>query len=500
MTHPLELIHPRNLKHLSGTLYGLIATQLWAKVLAGMILGLGVGLVLSPETALVSPQLAEIIAAWVVLPGNIFLTAIQMIVIPLVLASVIRGIAASGSTEQLKSMGVKLVLYFLFTTTVAITLGILIASLVKPGLFIEESAFSLSQNKEASIEENIESSALDLTQIPSAFVSILPDNPVTAAVEMNMLQIVIFSIILGLALISLQPERSKPLLELFGSLQAVVMRIVSWVMHLAPFAVFGFMVQLTIQTGLTALYGIGVYTATVIGGLVAMMMFYCLVVYIAAKITPWRFLANVRQAQLLAFSTNSSVAVMPMTMKTAEEKLNVRPSTAQFVIPIGATVNMDGTALFHGVATLFLTQVYGIEVGVGMLLALVATAIGASIGTPATPGVGIVILSVVLGSVGVPLEGVALIVGIDRVLELFRTATNVTGDMVAAVVIDRIATIPTSKEAEFESQAAVEEVQDETGEDVVTGEFSPKPDLLKDGLFARFKSFIKNGLKNSQAE
>jgi Na+/H+-dicarboxylate symporter len=186
---------------------------------------------------------------------------------------------------------------------------------------------------------------------------------------------------------------------------------------------------------------------------------------------PLRFLRAVRPVQLLAFSTNSSVAVMPYTMKTAEEELGVRPSTAQFVIPIGATVNMDGTALFHGAATLFLTQVYGIEVGIGLLLTLMATAIGASIGTPATPGVGIIILSVVLTSVGIPLEGIALLVGVDRILELFRTATNVTGDLVASVVIDRFVSSPRSYEEEVALQQEIEAQHQATGEDVLLGEY-----------------------------
>ena len=471
MTHPLELVHPRNFKHLSEYLQGLIASQLWAKVLLGMLIGFGVGLLLSPSTDLVSRETAELISVWLTLPGNVFLTVIQMIVVPLVLASVVRGIAASGSTDQLRSTGVRLVVYFLFTTTVAITIGITVATLIQPGNYIDTATFDLNAAGEAAaIESEIESNTLELAELPNAFVSILPDNPAAAAVEMNMLQIVLFAIILGLALVSLPPDRSKPLLELFGSLQSVVMRIVSWVMHLAPYAVFGFIAQVTIQTGLEALFGIGVYTLTILTALGCLLLFYIVVVGVVARIPPGRFLRAVREVQLLAFSTNSSVAVMPVTMKTAEEKLNVRPSTAQFVIPIGATVNMDGTALFHGAATLFLTQVYGIEVGLGMLISLVAVAIGASIGTPATPGVGIVILSVVLGSVGVPLEGIALIIGVDRVMELFRTATNVTGDLVAASVIDRLVKGPKSYAEEVEAQAEIEATQAATGEDVVTFE------------------------------
>ena len=490
MSHPLELIYPRNLKHLASSLDGLVRTHLWARVLLGMVLGLEVGILLGPSLALVSGETANLIAAWLVLPGNIFLTIIQMIVVPLVVASVIRGIAASGSMEQLKSTGVRLLIYFLCTTTIAITIGIAASTLVQPGTYVDNSALTTGDVATGAIEENIEGTSLSFHELPNALVSILPDNPLSAAVEMNMLQVVLFSIIFGLALVSLKPEKSKPLLELLGSLQSVVMRVVSWVMHLAPYAVFGFMAQVAIETGFSALLGIGVYVATILGGLLALICFYLIVVATLGGISPGRFLAAARPVQLLAFSTNSSVAVMPLTMKTAEEKLGVRLSTAQFVAPIGATVNMDGTALFHGAATLFLTQVYGLEVGIGMLVALVATAIGASIGTPATPGVGIVILSVVLTSVGVPLEGVALIIGVDRVLELFRTAVNVTGDLTASVVVDRFVPSTRTYEEEVAAQSQVEKVAERTGEDVVTRD---PADLTEDGqrgIFARLRDYV----------
>jgi Na+/H+-dicarboxylate symporter len=473
MSQALGLVHPRNLKHLSHYVTNLLASELWAKVLVGMVLGFAVGFLLSPTAALVSSSTATTIGNWLVLPGNIFLTIIQMIVVPLVVASVIRGIAASGSTEQLRTTGLKLIVYFLCTTTIAITIGVGMSMVLQPGALIDDSAFTLDDQQVAdNIASNVEEETLNLAELPSAVVSILPANPLSAAVEMQMLQIVLFSVIFGLALVSLRPENAKPLLDLLGSLQYVVMKVVNWVMHLAPYAVFGFIAQVTMQTGLDALLGIGFYTLTILAAILTLIVFYVLVVFVLARVSPWRFLSAAREVQLLAFSTNSSVAVMPLTMRTAEEKLNVRPSTAQFVIPIGATVNMDGTALFHGAATLFLTQVYGIEMGIGMLLALVATAIGASIGTPATPGVGIIILSVVLSSVGIPVEGVALIVGIDRVLELFRTATNVTGDLAAATVIDRLIRSGPSYKEELATQSAIEAKQDATGEDVVTGEFA----------------------------
>lgn len=490
MTHPLALIHPRNLKHLSGHLQTLVKEQLWLQVLIGMTLGLFVGFFVSPSFGLFSPEVSKAIGNWLALPGNLFLALIQMIVIPLILASVIRGIAASGSMEQLRSSGLRLVLYFFCTTTIAISIGIGLATFIGPGL---HASIDSVESQSVSIDDEVVVTQLDFASAPDAFLSVLPNNPVNAAAEQEMLQIVVFSIIFGLALVSIPPKKSAPLLELLGSLQSVVMRVVAWVMKLAPYAVFGFMVQVTMQTGVDALFGIGMYVLTVLVGLLCMLGVYLSVVWAIGRISPSRFLRAAREVQLLAFSTNSSVAVMPVTMRTAEEKLGVRPSTAQFVIPIGATVNMDGTALFQGAATLFLTQVYGLEVGVGMLLALVVTAIGASIGTPATPGVGIVILSVVLTGVGVPLEGVALIIGVDRVLELFRTATNVTGDLAASIVIDRFSPHVASHEEEQAYEEATENVRKKTGEDVITGSVKGDKRVVNsdDGFIERALQWIR---------
>lgn len=478
MTHPLELIHLRNFKHLSEHIEALIRTRLWAKVLLGMLLGFMTGLIFGPELNIISRQAAETLGNWLVLPGNIFITLIQMIVVPLILASVVRGIAASGSVQQLKTLGLRLAMYFLFTTTIAVIIGISIASIVKPGNFVDIQSFAGGSGEQQVAQEVTEEvgevAAPTLSQLPNAFISLLPDNPFGAAVELNMLQIVIFSIIFGLALISIPTKQSKPLLDLLGSLQSVVMRIIRWVMYLAPFAVFGFIAQITLQTGLETMYGIGMYILTVLAGLGLLIIVYMILVFIAARITPWQFLGAVREAQLLAFSTDSSVATMPVSMKVAEENLRVRPSISQFVMPIGATVNMDGTAVFQGAATLFLTQAYGIELGLGMLLSLIVTVIGASIGAPATPGVGIIILSVVLTGVGIPLEGLALIIGVDRVLELFRAVTNVTGDIVASVVMNRVAPGEKTYEEEAEYQKEVERIQKETGEDVITGEITPQ--------------------------
>jgi len=404
-----------------------------------MISGIIVGFTLGPDLNIVSRNFAEITASWLALPGHFFLALIQMIVIPLIFASVIRGLASGESIDQLKKLGLRVVVYFLITTILATSIGIGVALLVKPGKFVDSSFAEKTTTSDSIIDkEKLQSQDFDLVNIPTAIVSVIPENPLNEMANARMLQIVIFSIIIGVALISLKPDQSQPLLSLLGSIQSVSMKIVKWAMEIAPLAVFGLMSQLTAQTGLDSLAGIGIYVLTVLLALLAMLCFYLLIAFLFGGWKPWTFLQKIRDVQLLAFSTDSSVATMPLTIKTVEEKLKIRSSISQFIIPVGATVNMDATALFQGVATIFISQVYGLELGLGTLLILIATSLGSSIGTPATPGVGIIVLAAVLKSIGVPIEGIALIIGVDRILEMFRTSINVTGDMTASIVMNKI--------------------------------------------------------------
>jgi len=252
-----------------------------------------------------------------------------------------------------------------------------------------------------------------------------------------MFQIVVLAILTAIALVSIKPERAKPLLDLCVSLQDVSMKVVSWAMALAPVAVFGLLAQISVQTGVDALLGMSAYVGTVVLGLFLLLLFYLIIVTVVARKNPLTFLRDIRDVQLLAFSTSSSAAVMPLSMKTAQGKLGVATQVSQFVIPLGATVNMDGTALYQVIAAVFLTQVYGIDLTLGQLALLSATTVGASIGTPSTPGVGIVILATIVQSIGVPPEGVALILGVDRILDMTRTAVNITGDLTASVIMNR---------------------------------------------------------------
>jgi len=425
------------LNRLVDSLGILVRTKLWAQIIVGMVLGVAIGLILAPSgAAIVSEHLAYMVAGWLVVPGHIFLALIQMIVLPLVISSIILGIASSGDHAYLRKVGLRIAPYFVATTTVAVAIGIFLALTIKPGNFIDSSLVEQAMTTDARPPQTV-TVEIQETTIPEKIVALIPSNPISAALDKSMLQIVVLAIFLGVALVSISARHARPLLELAGSVQEVSMRVVSWAMVLAPLAVFGLLADITIKIGLDALLGMGVYVGTVLLGLLCLLAFYLLIVAVVGRRSPWKFLSDIRDAQLLAFSTSSSAAVMPLSMETAQEKLGVKPAIARFIIPLGATVNMDGTALYQVVAAVFLTQVYGVELTFGKLILLTATTVGASIGSPSTPGVGIVILATILEGIGVPASGIALIIGVDRILDMSRTAVNVSGDLTACVVMDR---------------------------------------------------------------
>ncbi|MGM0770295.1 MAG: dicarboxylate/amino acid:cation symporter [Halobacteriota archaeon] len=434
---PLSLIHPRSLKHLSFQLQSLIKGRLWLKILIGMFLGIITGLVLGPSGGLVAQDISYTIGEWLALPGYVFLGLLQMIVVPLVFASIIRGIASGEDMEQLKSLGLRTVAYFLATTALAIFIGLGLALIIGPGNYISSDLVQGTMGPEIPDVTGDAVTTPGIADVPGMVTNILPTNPLGSLVTGQMLQVVVFSIIIGLALVSMSPLQSKPMLDLLGSLQEVTMTVVRWSMLLAPFAVFGLISKFTLNLGIDALLGMLVYVGTVLLGLLSLLIVYLLIIYIVSRKGPINFLSSVRDVLLLAFSTSSSAVVMPLSIKTAEEKLGVRPSISQFVIPLGATINMNGTALYQSIAAVFLAQVFGVELGFGALLVIMVTVVGASIGTPSTPGVGIVILAMVLASVGIPTAGIALIIGVDRILDMSRTSVNVAGDLVTCAVMDK---------------------------------------------------------------
>ncbi len=463
-------LYPRSIKYLNSHLQALVKGRLWLQVLIGMLLGILFGVALGPSAGWVSSTTSANITGWLAVPGKLFLALIQMMVIPLVFASIIRGLASTEDLQQLRKTGLRVVLFFIATTALAIILGLSLASLIKPGNFIDGTNLQATLGVETVVIEETSQSSLDINKLPDQIITLLPSNPLNSMVESNMLQVVIFAMVVGIALVMMLPSQAKPLLDLMGSLQEVCMTVVGWAMRLAPLAVFGLLLQLTAKLGLDALLGMAVYVGTVILGLFLMLCVYLLIILVATGQRPFSFLKSIGEVLLLAFSTSSSAAVMPLSIKTAEEKLQVRPSISQFVIPLGATINMNGTALYQGVAAMFLAQVYGVEISNAGLALIVVTAVGASIGSPAAPGVGIVILAMVLSSVGIPTSGLALIMGVDRILDMSRTAVNVSGDLVTAKLMDKWVGGKADQKAEQEAERQREAIRADTGEDVLIAE------------------------------
>ncbi|MCX7549957.1 dicarboxylate/amino acid:cation symporter [Xanthomarina sp. F2636L] len=423
----------RPLTALSIHLESLIKGRLWLKVIIGLLLGAAVGVLLNPSTGLVSERFGTWIANWLELPGHIFMRLIQMIMIPLIFASIISGIV-SNTSDNLKTFGLRLFLYFVFTTTIAIIIGLSITYLMRPGQYVLSlGGFPISGDEQILPTE--QTSLVD--NIPMAISNLIPNNPLESILMGEMLGVVIFTIIIGIAITQLRDITAQPIIRFTEAIQKICMIIVSWAMELVPFAVFGLMGALLSRIGVGIFLGLGYYMAVVIIGLIVLMSFYLLLVLFIGKKNPLKFLKAIKEPQLLAFSTASSAAVMPVSMKTANENLKVSSNISDFVIPIGATINMDGTALFQCVTTLFMAQAYGVELSMVNLILITATVVAASIGTPAIPGGGVIILASVLQSAGIPVDGLIVIIGIDRILGMFRTVVNVTGDLTACIIFNR---------------------------------------------------------------
>lgn len=411
-----------------------ITSRLWAQVMAGMVLGFGLGLLLSDSTGLVPPDISEVIGLWLALPGRIFLALIAMVLIPLIFSSIVGGLVGAGSGEELRSVGLRLAAFILATTTVAAMIGVALAQWLAPGVGI--AGFSVPPATPVPAPEALPSDMPDPgapAALPDLIVNILPANPTASIVQGDMLAVVVLALLIGISVTQVQPARAAPFLALMESLLSISMNIVKWAMFLAPFAVFGLMAQLVMRTGLETMLGISGYVGTVLLGLAALLVLYLLIALIFSGMTPWRFVKAAGSNLLLAFSTSSSSAVMPVTIQTARQ-LGVPDSIANLVIPLGATMNMAGTALYQAVAILFLAQLAGIDLTAAQIVVVIGTLVASSIGAPGTPGVSIAILINVATGMGIPVEGMVIILGVDRLLDMCRTAVNVTGDLVAAVL------------------------------------------------------------------
>jgi len=415
--------------------------QLYHKISIGLVAGAAVG------AAANVTGLAET-GIWIgwVLPilnfvGSAFIRAITMIVIPLVVASLTLGIASLGDLAKLGRMGGKTVLYYLGTTSIAITIGLGLALLVKPGSWIDAaSRDELSREFMDSAGDRL-ALAAERPSVLDALLNMIPSNPVSAAAEGNLLPLIVFVVIFSAAVTLLVPARRDAILNLFAGINDASMIVIDWIMKLAPYAVFALIAGVISRFGADVLRSLAVYTGLVaVGLLLHAVVTYGTLVTVLARLNPIDFFRRIREVPLIALSTSSSNATLPFTMETAEENLGVSKSVSSFVLPLGATINMDGTALYQGVATVFIAQVYAVDLQFSELLTIVLTATLASIGTAGVPSAGIITLVLVLQSVGMANQaaaGIALILGVDRILDMLRTAVNVTGDLSAAAFVAR---------------------------------------------------------------
>lgn len=418
-------------------LHAWIRSRLWAQVVAGLILGLAVGIVLGPEGGVLSPDLARRVSAWLMLPGKIFLGLIAMVLVPLVFASIIGGLTGSGSGEALKLVGVRFGLFVLATTFAAAGIGIALAVIFTPGASLEGLASTETGTTPVTVPSATAEGTLDMGLAPDLITGLLPTNPTASIVEGDLMAVVVFALLIGIAATQVEREKIAPFLNVLDALLSISMTIVKWAMFLAPIAVFGMMAQLVMRIGLETILGVAGYVVTVLAGLAALFVLYLLIVGLAARIGPGRFVRTAGETLLLAFSTSSSTAVMPSTVATARS-FGVPREVANLVAPLGATMNMAGTALYQSVAILFLAQMSGISLDAGQIIIMMLTLVASSIGAPGTPGVSIAILVNVSAGFGIPADGMVIVMGVDRLLDMSRTTVNVAGDLTASILLRNI--------------------------------------------------------------
>lgn len=419
--------------------------QLHWQIIMGMILGLIFGILAAKF------QWTQFSADWIVPFGDIFMNLLKLIAVPLVLTSLVAGVASLSDFKKLSRMGGKTIGLYIATTAVAVTIGLLVVNLIAPGNHLpQETKDELSAQHQSTAAAKGETAESVKDRGPlQPLVDMVPDNFFgSASSNSNMLQLVFVSLLIGIALVQVKQEHRRPVLSLFEGLQAVVIKLVNMIMLLAPLGVFALITK-TITTlavgddgqtdlGRVAeiLGALGYYCIAVIVGLLLHIgIVYLGLLKLLTPVKIGQFFKAIAPAQLLAFSTSSSGATLPVTMRQCREKLGTSKETTSFVLPLGATINMDGTALYQAVAAVFIGQAYGITLDIGAQITIILTAVMASIGTAAVPGAGIIMLVIILEAVGISGEGVALILGVDRILDMLRTTTNVTGDAAVCTII-----------------------------------------------------------------
>jgi Na+/H+-dicarboxylate symporter len=403
--------------------------SLTARILIAMVAGLGVGILinLSASSGLLGATFNHWLDDFIVVGvfdaiGRIFVASLKLLVVPLVFVSLVCGASSLGSNSRMGAMAGKTLALYMFTTAVAITIALLLGTMIRPGDGIGLGEASTFAAKAA-------------PSLKDVIVDIFPSNPVQAMAEGNMLQVIVFSLLMGIA-VSRSGEAGQRVRVWFEDMNEIIMKMVGILMELAPFGVFCLLAKLFAGLGASAIIELGLYFGTV----VLALALHCFGVYasmlkVLTGLSIKRFFQHLRPVMMFAFSTSSSSATLPVTLRTAEEKLGIDNRVASFTIPLGATINMDGTAIMQGVATAFIAQAYQIDIGLGGYMTVILTATLASVGTAGVPGVGLITLAMVLQQVGLPVEGIALIIGVDRLLDMIRTAVNVTGDSMVTLSV-----------------------------------------------------------------
>lgn len=396
------------------------------KVFIGLISGIIVGALLYPmkENPIVSKYIVSGLFEFL---GQGFLRLVKMIIVPLVFASLVTGTAAMNDVKKLGRIGIKTLAFFMGTTAIGIIAAIVGANILKPGAGI--------------VLENVQQTqfvAKEADSFVKVLLNIIPTNPIEALVKGEMLQVIFFAVMTGFV-ITILGEKAKRLQGIFEEVNSLMLKMVSLIMELAPFGIFGLIGKTFITLGWAAMKPLASFIIVTY----ILLLFHGLVVYqillrIYAKESPIAFLKKILGPMTLAFSTSSSAACIPLSLKTLKEEFNVEEKVSSFTIPLGATINMDGTAIMQGVATVFIAQLYNINLTTNDYFMVVLTSVLASIGTAGVPGVGTIMLSMVLSQVGLPLEGIGMILAVDRIVDMGRTTVNITGDLVCSVIIDRI--------------------------------------------------------------
>ena len=396
---------------------------LTTKIFIGLISGIILGLILYPMREVPFVE-TYIIGFFLKLGGSVFINAIKMLVVPLVFVSLTVGSSAMGDIKKLGRIGVKTLGFYLFTTAIAIIIALTFANIIDPGAGLSP--------------DNIEKTSKTIKASKSfvdVLINIVPSNPIASMAQGNMLQIIFFALLTGMGLTVLG-DKVSALKEVFNQANDLVLEMLDLIMKVAPFGVFCLIAKTFSSLGYIAMVPLLKYMLTVIGALfIHGLLTYQGLLFAVVKMNPLVFFKKFLPVISVAFSTSSSGATIPVTLETVQEEFGVSKSISSFTIPLGATVNMDGTAIMQGVAVVFIAAVYGVDLTMGDYVAVILTATLASIGTAGVPGVGLIMLSMVLAQVGLPIEGIALIMGVDRILDMTRTAVNITGDAVCTLII-----------------------------------------------------------------